>query len=149
MRMSLHTDYALRMLIFLAAREDAAHTVSDVAAAYGLSRNHLAKIAQTLRDHGVVETARGRGGGLKLRKRPDDINIGDLVRATEEDFALAECMQSHGGTCCTIAGACGLRGMLGEALDAYFAVLRKYTLADVLHNRPVLRALLGGASAAA
>ncbi|WP_318911098.1 Rrf2 family transcriptional regulator [Shinella zoogloeoides] len=96
MRMTLHTDYALRMLIYLATRRDGACTVNDVAEAYGLSRNHLLKVAQTLRDLGLVETTRGRAGGIRLARAPREIGVGALVRATEEEFSLAECMQAGG-----------------------------------------------------
>ncbi|WP_348627903.1 Rrf2 family transcriptional regulator [Shinella zoogloeoides] len=140
--MTLHTDYALRMLIYLASRRDGVCTVNDVAEAYGLSRNHLLKVAQTLRDLDLVETVRGRSGGIRLGKKPEDIGIGALVRATEEEFSLAECMQTGGGRC-VISPACRLKGMLHEALGAFLAVLDKYTLADIVLDRALLRPLLG------
>ena len=140
--MTLHTDYALRMLIYVAARRDKTCTVNDVAEAYGLSRNHLLKVAQTLRDLGLVETTRGRTGGIRLAKAPEQIAVGALVRATEEEFSLAECMQA-GGRACAISPACRLKGMLHEALGAFLAVLDKYTLADILQNRVSLGPLLG------
>ncbi|MBO9630815.1 Rrf2 family transcriptional regulator [Shinella sp. WSJ-2] len=149
MRLTLHTDYALRMLIYVAARADGLCTVSDVAAAYGLSRNHLLKVAQTLRDIGVVETTRGRTGGIRLAKAPEAIGIGALVRATEEAFSLAECMQAEGGSCCVISPACRLKGMLHEALAAFLAVLDRYTLADIVRNRAELGPLLGLGAVAA
>ena len=142
MRMTLHTDYALRMLIFAATRRNGTCTVNDVAQAYGLSRNHLLKVAQTLRDLGIVETTRGRAGGIRLAKAPEEIAVGALVRATEEEFALAECMQA-GGHSCVISPACQLKGMLHEALGAFLAVLDKYTLADIVQNRAALGPLLG------
>lgn len=141
MRMTLHTDYALRMLIYVAARRDGVCTVNDVAKAYGLSRNHLLKVAQTLRDLGLVETTRGRAGGIRLAKPPAEIAIGALVRATEEDFSLAECMQAN-GRACAISPACRLKGMLHEALAAFLTVLDKYTLADIIQNKAVLGSLL-------
>jgi len=148
MRMTLHTDYALRMLVYVAARPGAICTVSDVATAYGLSRNHLLKVALNLRNLGFISTVRGRSGGIRLAKPPGDINIGALVRATEEDFALVECLQPHGGFC-AISPVCMLKGIFSEALAAYLAVLDRYTLADAVRNRTVLRSLLGmGAEAA-
>lgn len=141
MRMTLHTDYALRMLIYVAARQNGVCTVNDVAKAYGLSRNHLLKVAQTLRDLGLVETTRGRAGGIRLAKPPAEIAIGALVRATEEDFSLAECMQAN-GRACAISPACRLKGMLHEALAAFLTVLDKYTLADIIQNKAVLGSLL-------
>ena len=142
MRMTLHTDYALRMLIYLASRRDGVCTVNDVAEAYGLSRNHLLKVAQTLRDLDLVETVRGRSGGIRLGKAPGEIGIGALVRATEEEFSLAECMQA-GGRGCVISPACRLKGMLHEALGAFLSVLDKYTLADIVRDRASLGPLLG------
>ncbi|WP_321166239.1 Rrf2 family transcriptional regulator [Ensifer adhaerens] len=139
--MTLHTDYALRMLIYVAARQNGVCTVNDVAKAYGLSRNHLLKVAQTLRDLGLVETTRGRAGGIRLAKPPAEIAIGALVRATEEDFSLAECMQAN-GRACAISPACRLKGMLHEALAAFLTVLDKYTLADIIQNKAVLGSLL-------
>lgn len=140
--MTLHTDYALRMLIYLATRRAGACTVNDVAGAYGLSRNHLLKVAQTLRDLGLVETTRGRAGGIRLARAPREIGIGALVRATEEEFSLAECMQA-GGRACAISPACRLKGMLHEALGAFLSVLDKYTLADIVRDRASLGPLLG------
>ena len=149
MRLTSHTDYALRMLIYMAARPDELCTVNDVAEAYGLSRNHLVKVAQTLRDIGFVETTRGRAGGIRLAKTPEAIGIGALVRATEAEFALAECMQAEGSDCCAISPACRLKGMLHEALGAFLAVLDKYTLADIVRNRAMLGPLLGLSAVAA
>lgn len=142
MRMTLHTDYALRMLIYMATRPEGVCKVNDVAESYGLSRNHLLKVAQTLRDLGLVETTRGRTGGIRLAKAPEEIAVGALVRATEEEFTLAECMQA-GGRACAISPACRLKGMLHEALGAFLAVLDKYTLADIVRNRASLGPLLG------
>lgn len=142
MRMTFHTDYALRMLIYVGLRPDGACTVNEIASAYGLSRNHLLKVAQTLRRLGVIETTRGRAGGIRLARAPERINVGALVRATEEDFSLVECMLGAGGSC-VITRACMLKGVFAEALAAYLAVLDRYTLADMLRNRAALRPPLG------
>lgn len=142
MRMTFHTDYALRMLIYLALRPERACTVNDVAEAYGLSRNHLLKVAQTLRDAGIVETTRGRTGGIRLVRPPEQINLGALARLTE-GFFLVECMRGPGTCGCVIAPVCRLKGVLTRALDAYLAVLDAHTLADILENRTELAALLG------
>ena len=90
----------------------------------------------------IIETTRGRAGGIRLAKAPEEIAVGALVRATEEEFSLAECMQA-GGRACAISPACRLKGMLHEALAAFLAVLDKYTLADIVHNRAALGPLLG------
>lgn len=142
MRLTLHTDYALRMLIYLATRPDRTCTVNDVAEAYGLSRNHLLKVAQTLREVGVIETMRGRTGGIRLVMEPDTVGIGAIVRHTEEDFALVECLQACGGQG-VISPGCRLKSILFEALSAYLAVLDRYSLADIVRNRMALGALLG------
>ncbi|HRP79912.1 MAG TPA: Rrf2 family transcriptional regulator [Aquamicrobium sp.] len=148
MRMTQHTDYALRMLIYLAGRPGGTATVSDVADAYRLSRNHLLKVALRLRRLGFIATTRGRSGGIRLARAPHEINLGALVRGTEEEFALVECMQEAGGAC-VISPVCRLKGIFGEALDAYLAVLDRYTLADAIRNQAGLNALLGlGAEAA-
>jgi Rrf2 family nitric oxide-sensitive transcriptional repressor len=142
MRMTFHTDYALRMLLYVAMRPNGTCTVHQVAETYGLSRNHLLKVAQTLSRLGYLETARGRSGGIRLARPATEINIGALVRATEEDFSLVECMQREGGVC-VISPACMLKGMFSEALAAYLAALDKYTLADALRNRKALGSLMG------
>jgi len=138
--MTLHTDYALRMLIFAAVRREENCTVSAVADAYGLSRNHLLKVALTLRKCGFLETTRGRSGGIRLATAPEKINLGVLVRATEEDFQLVECM---GDGVCAITPVCRLTGIFEEALRAYLSVLDKYTLGDVIRNRRGLASRLG------
>ncbi|MDF2114643.1 Rrf2 family transcriptional regulator [Roseiarcaceae bacterium H3SJ34-1] len=145
MRVTLHTDYALRMLAYIALHPAGYCTVNDVADAYNLSHHHLMKVAQRLRQSGFIETTRGRAGGIRLAVTPDKVNIGAVVRATEDDFALVECMQSGGGGC-AIARACHMKDMFVEALTAYLAVLDKYTLGHVMHNRALLRRLLGIAS---
>ncbi|MCO5147973.1 MAG: Rrf2 family transcriptional regulator [Aquamicrobium sp.] len=142
MRMTLHTDYALRMLIYLASRPGRICTVSEVADAYRLSRNHLLKVALRLRRMGFIDTTRGRAGGIRLAKNPSEINLGVLVRGTEEDFSLVECMQGTGGSC-VISPICRLKGIFGEALEAYLAVLDRYTLADATRNHAGLKILLG------
>lgn len=142
MRMTFHTDYALRMLIYVAMRPDGICTVHQVAETYGLSRNHLLKVAPTLSRLGHIETIRGRAGGIRLARPATEINIGSLVRATEEDFSLVECMQKEGGVC-AISPACMLKGMFAEALEAYLTVLDRYTLADAVRNRKALGTLLG------
>lgn len=142
MHLTSHTDYALRMLVYLAMRPERVSTVNDVAETYRLSRNHLLKVALTLRRLGLVETIRGRAGGIRLAVPPSDINIGTLVRSTEEDLALVECMQARGGAC-AISPGCMLKGMFAEALAAWLAVLDRYTLADAVRNRSVLSSLLG------
>lgn len=142
MRLTLYTDYALRLLMYLALKPDALATIQEVAEAYGISRNHLMKIAQELGRGGFVETVRGRGGGLRLKTDADRIRIGDVVRATEDDFRLVECFDPTSNRC-VITGPCRLRGALAEALDAYLAVLDRFTLADLVTQRTPLEDILG------
>jgi Rrf2 family nitric oxide-sensitive transcriptional repressor len=137
--MTLHTDFGLRMLTYLAIHPDRPCTVSEIAGSYGLSRNHLLKVALKLKNQGFVETTRGRAGGLRLATQPKQIGIGAVIRCLEEDFVLVECFKEGGG--CIIAPACRLKGIFGEALAAYMAVLDRYTLQHVMENHAALRPL--------
>lgn len=133
MRLTLHTDYALRMLMLLALEPEELHTIASVAQRYRISRNHLMKVAQTLIQAGFVESVRGRHGGLKLGMDPAAIRIGAVVRATEDGFAVVECFDRRRSTC-VVAPACGLRKPLDEAVQAFLEVLDRSTLADVAQN---------------
>lgn len=135
MRLTRYTDYAIRVLLYLAAQPEKVCSISEIARAYGISQNHLMKVAHDLGKAGYVEGVRGRSGGIRLAKPADLINVGDVVRRTEEGFELVEC-----GTC-VIAPACGLTGALDEALAAFMAVLDRYTLADLLEKRSKLMRL--------
>jgi len=138
MRLTLHTDYALRLLMLLAIEPDELHTIEAVARRYGISRNHLMKVAQTLVQAGFVGSLRGRNGGLRLGRSADKINLGAVIRATEDSLALVECFDRERNTC-VLAPACGLRSPLDEALHAFFAVLDRYSLADLVKNPNTLR----------
>ena len=131
LRLTLHTDYALRMLMLLALEPDEIHTIASVAQRYGISRNHLMKVAQTLIEAGFVDGIRGRKGGLKLAKPPAEIILGDVVRVTEDGFALVECFDRKKNSC-VVTPVCGLRNPLAEALAAFLAVLDKVSLASVV-----------------
>lgn len=139
MRLTLHTDFALRLLMYLALEPDRLQTIEAIAARYRISRNHLMKVAQTLVQAGVVDSIRGRGGGLRLARAPEAINVGAVVRATEDGFALVECFDPKGD--CIITPACSLRGPLEQALSAFLAVLDRYTLADLVKNPGSLRGM--------
>ena len=140
MRLTLHTDYALRMLLYLGTRPHDTVTISEVADTYGISKNHLMKVATHLASGGYIAATRGNGGGLKLAQRPEDIVIGEVVRHTENDFDLVGCFEA-GGAGCRIETACLLRTSLRKALDAFFRVLDDYTLADLLVTRPLMAEL--------
>lgn len=138
MRLTLHTDFALRLMMLLAVEPDAIHTVEDVSRRYGVSRNHLNKVVQTLVQAGFIESSRGRGGGVRLARRPEDINLGRVVRATEDNFHIVECFHAETNAC-VVTPACGLRDPLHLALAAFLAVLDRYTLADLVKNRSASR----------
>lgn len=138
MRLTLHTDYSLRLLMLLAMEPDALHTIEEVAQRYDISRNHLMKVVQTLGQAGFVQSLRGRSGGLRLAQPAARINLGAVVRATEDNFALVECFDRERNTC-VVAPACGLRGPIEEALQAFLGVLDRYSLADLIKNPSSLR----------
>lgn len=141
MKLTDYTDYTLRMLIYLGMHRDRLVTIQEIADAYGISKNHLTKIAHQLGLEGIVETSRGRGGGLRLKREPEAIRIGDVVQATEADFSLVECFHSENNHC-VIAPNCRLKFVLGEALQGFFKVLNSYTLGDLLQNEKRLVRLL-------
>jgi Rrf2 family nitric oxide-sensitive transcriptional repressor len=124
--------------MLLAMEPDELHTIEEVARRYGISRNHLMKVTQTLAQVGYLESVRGRGGGIRLGRPAEEINLGAVVRATEDGFALVECFDRERNTC-VVASACGLRGPLDEALRAFLAVLDRYSLTDLIGNSNSLR----------
>lgn len=138
MRLTRYTDYALRVLLYLGARPGKVCAVPEIARAYGISQNHLMKVVQDLGRLGHVASVRGRFGGIRLARPAEEINLGELVRRTEEDFDLVDCPT------CVIAPACGLNVVLGEALAAFMAVLDRHTLADLLAGRTMAMAALLG-----
>lgn len=138
MRLTLHTDYALRLLMLLALEPEELHTIEEIASRYDISRNHLMKVTQTLASAGFVDSLRGRGGGLRLAKPAGKIILGDVVRATEDGFNLVECFDRKSNTC-VVAPVCGLRGPLEEALLAFLAALDGYSLADLVANPGSMR----------
>ena len=129
MRLTQFSDYALRTVLYLGGHPDRVVPVSEVARAYRISHNHLAKVAALLCELRVVEAVRGRSGGLRLAMAPEDINIGWLVRQTEPDFTLVDCFDHETDTC-PISSECRLRKVLNDALRQFLAELDAHTLAD-------------------
>lgn len=141
MRLNVQSDFALRLLMYLAVNPDSLCTIAEIAKHYGISKNHLMKVALALSHDGIVESVRGRAGGLRLNQAPDKISIGVVVRGMEGDFAIVECFQEKGGKC-LITPACRLKGVMGEAVKAFLAVLDRYTIADLVDENPALSDLL-------
>ncbi|HEY8254602.1 MAG TPA: Rrf2 family transcriptional regulator [Rhizomicrobium sp.] len=139
--LTFYSDYSLRLLMYVSVKRDGLVTIQEVADAYGISKNHLMKVAFELGRKGFLETVRGRGGGLRLARPPEKIGVGEVVRAMEEDFTMVECFEPKTNQC-VITGPCRLRGALSRALKAYFAVLDEYTLADLAGQNPVLARVL-------
>jgi len=140
MRLTTFTDYSLRLLIFLAARPQRRATIAEIADAFGISENHLMKVSHALGKAGVLANVRGKGGGLELAKAPTAIRVGHVVRITEGTPHLAECFDT--GNDCRIARACNLRTVLDDAVQAFYAVLDRYTLDYIARNRNVLSRML-------
>jgi Rrf2 family nitric oxide-sensitive transcriptional repressor len=139
----MQTDYALRMLIQLGVHANRLVTVNETACAYRVSKNHMMKVAHRLCLEGFVVTVRGNGGGLRLAKRPSEINVGDVVRRMENDFSLVGCFEPRCDDC-RITSACLLRSALRKALKAFHETLDEYTLQDLLVTRPLLEELFAG-----
>jgi Rrf2 family nitric oxide-sensitive transcriptional repressor len=141
LHLTLHADYSLRVLLYLATHPGQVISTQAVSEAFGISKNHLVRVMQTLGQHGYVDVKPGRSGGVCLAREPRAINVGEVLRVTEPDYHLVECFdrESNG---CPIAPACGLKGMLYEAREAFLAVLDRYTLEDVLsRSKPSLASL--------
>ncbi|QEA11605.1 RrF2 family transcriptional regulator [Comamonas flocculans] len=136
MHLTQWTDYALRVLMYCAAFEDREKpvTISEIAQAHDISRSHLTKIVRQLAAIGVLDTTRGRGGGMRLMRPPADISVGFVVRATETGFDMVECF-SRDHSSCRISNNCNLRGVLERATRSYLAVLDEVTLADLAPMR--------------
>ncbi|MEO4052577.1 Rrf2 family transcriptional regulator [Solibacillus sp. CAU 1738] len=143
MRLTVYTDYSLRVLMYLGVRgQNHLATIQEIADTYQISKNHLMKVTYDLGQHGLIETIRGRGGGIRLAVPPEEINIGAVVRKTEEDFHLVECFNPENNLC-KISAECQLKHALNEALLAYLAVLDKYYISDFLQSKDSLLKLLG------
>ena len=132
MKLTLYTDYSLRVLLYLAAKADETSTITEIAEYYDISRNHLVKVVHSLGIHGFISTSRGKNGGIRLARAAKDIQLLDVVSKTEIDMDLLECFNVETDRC-TISPSCGLKGMLYEGRAAFLSVLGRYTLADAAH----------------
>jgi Rrf2 family transcriptional regulator, nitric oxide-sensitive transcriptional repressor len=146
MRLTTFTDYSLRVLIYLGTHSNQQAAVGEIALAYGISRNHLMKVILFLAAEGYVVTMRGKGGGVRLKHDPDRIRIGDIVRKSEAGSVLVECYSPETSEC-RIERSCLLRGAFQKAVQAFYAVLDTYTLADLVANHTSLESLLRKSSA--
>lgn len=149
MRLTLHTDFALRVLIHVGLSDGRLTTISDIAGSFGISKNHLMKIVNDLGRRGYLETVRGRNGGIRLMREPRQINIGTVARETEDEFALLGCLNGDHDGYCRIERACVLRRAVREATAAFLAVLDCYTLADLIEPKEALASLLFGGAVSA
>ena len=141
MKLTSFTDYSLRVLIYLAAVPDRRATIAEIAEAFGASQNHLMKVVHFLGQQGWLANVRGKGGGLELGMAANNIVVGQVIRATEGADLPAECFGQEPDNC-AIAQICRLRGVLKEAVNAFYAVLDEYTLADLVHNSAALAKVL-------
>lgn len=142
MRLTRQTNYAIRMLMYCAANRDGLSRIAEVAKAYSVSELFLFKILQPLTKAGLVETVRGRNGGIRLGKPASEITLFEVVKVTEDNFAMAECFESDTIEC-PLVDSCGLNVALRKALNAFFDVLRGYTIDDIVKSKPSISFLLG------
>ena len=140
MRLTLNTDYSLRVLIHVGLCGNKLTTIDEIAQAFGISKAHLMKVVNDLGQNGYLETVRGRGGGIRLLREPRHINIGQVVRDTENQLAVIDCLERRGY--CQIERVCVLRSALRDATQAFLAVLDTYTLADLIKPQRALSSLL-------
>jgi Rrf2 family transcriptional regulator, nitric oxide-sensitive transcriptional repressor len=141
MNLTVQSDYAFRTLMLLAARDPKGSTIQEISEHYGISRGHLMVLVHRLGNLGFLENTRGRGGGIRLARPASEIRLDEIVRATEPGFQMVECFAPHSSQC-LITGSCRLHGILEEALEAWLAVLRKYSLSDLVRGNPALVHLL-------
>jgi Rrf2 family nitric oxide-sensitive transcriptional repressor len=133
MQLSLHADYALRVLIYLGTHPDRVVSTHEISGAYGISKHHLVRVIHTLADSDYVRIQAGRSGGVTLARAPHLIPLGDVIRSAEPNLRLAECFDEKTNTC-PISSACSLKGILNEALKSFLHTLNRYTVADILHH---------------
>lgn len=136
MRLTRYTDYSLRVLIHLALHDDRLCSIGEMSRTYDVSHNHLMKVVNALARDGFIQTVRGRAGGMRLARSPEEITVGEVVRRTEEGFELADCSG------CALSPACGLTSVLAKGMQAMLAVFDSFTIADLLTDKDVMRRLI-------
>jgi len=130
-QLTLHSEYALRVLLYLGSRHGEIASTKEISNTFGISKNHLVRVIQTLGDAGYLRVSPGRGGGVSLAMEPSLIRLGDVVRKAEPNLRIAECFDAERNTC-VIAPVCSLKPVLNEALNSFLTTLDRYTLADLL-----------------
>jgi Rrf2 family transcriptional regulator, nitric oxide-sensitive transcriptional repressor len=138
MRLTVFSDYTLRVLMYLALDRSRLATIPEIAAAYGISGNHLMKVVHQLVRAGFVESVRGKGGGVRLARAPEEIRLGEVLRASEGDAPIVECLSGK-AMACRISSPCRLRGILVDAFAALYDSLDEHTLADLVETPRALR----------
>ncbi|MFQ3229518.1 RrF2 family transcriptional regulator [Reinekea sp.] len=133
MNITRFTDYSLRVLIYLAVNENRPCTINDIALSYGISKNHLMKVVQGLSQKDFVLATRGKNGGIRLNRPPEQINIGKLVRSMEDGSKMVECFGANNQ--CVITPSCQMKNIFVEAQDSFYSTLEKYTLADLIGEK--------------
>lgn len=134
MQLTLYTDYSLRVLVYLSLHQENTVTISQISEFYQISRNHLVKVVHNLSLKKHIISSRGKGGGLRLAKHPNLINVGSVVRDTEPNFHIAECFNEDNTNSCSVEPICQLKGMLKQANNQFLAVLDKYSIADIIDH---------------
>lgn len=142
MRLSAQSDFSLRLLMLLATNPERLCTINEIAKTYLISKNHMMKVAHLLVKEGVIISVRGRKGGLKLAKPPENIVIGAILRITEDKLSILDCLQKDSKKHCVVDSACRLKGALAKATKAFIAVLDTYTLADIVNDNSELYQIL-------
>lgn len=138
MQLTLYTDYSLRVLIYLASKENELSTIDEIANKFSISRNHLTRVVHKLGEKGVIKTIRGKGGGISLAHLSKDINLGEVIKVMESNFDIVECFHNEKNTC-ILSPVCSLKRVLYEAREAFFKVLDKKTLADLVVNKNIFK----------
>ena len=133
MQLTLHTDFALRVLIYLAQKKDGLSTISEIADFYGISRNHLVKVVHHLSTENFIQTTRGKHGGMRLARVPEMISVGEVVRRMEPNFDIVECFSADNQPC-TVISVCALKEVLYQAGNEFLGVLDKYSVADAIRQ---------------